>query len=103
MFAIIENNGKQLKVAKDELVKIDKADLKAGAKVTFDKVLLVSDGKSPKVGTPTVSGASVIGKVVEDKKDPKVIVFKKKRRHNYRRKIGHRQEFTIVKIEDIKG
>jgi len=103
MFAIIENKGKQFKVSKDSQIKIDLAGLKAGDTVTFDQVLLVSDGKAPKVGTPTVSGATVTAKVVEDKREPKIIVFKKRRRHNYRRKLGHRQAYTIVKIEDIKA
>ena len=103
LFAIIENGGKQYKVEQGAEVKIDRTDFKAKSKITFDKVLLISDGKSPKVGQPTVSGATVTGEIVGNEKDKKIIVFKKKRRHNYRRKIGHRQEFTIVKITEIKG
>jgi len=102
MFAIINNKGKQYKVEKDSSIKIDRTDLKKNSKITFDQVLLINDSKSTKVGSPIVSGATVVGKVVENKKDDKVIVFKKKRRHNYRRKIGHRQEYTVVKIEEIK-
>jgi large subunit ribosomal protein L21 len=102
-FAVIEHNGKQFRVSKDLEIKIDRTDLAPKAKITFDNVLLISDGKSPKVGTPIVSGASVSGEVVENKKDKKIIVFKKIRRHNYRRKAGHRQEYTIVKIKEIKG
>ena len=103
MFAIIENQGKQYKVSKDAKIKIDKTNLKSGEKITFDKVLLISDGKSPKIGTPIVENASVSAEVIENKNDPKIIVFKKKRRHNYRRKLGHKQEYTIVKINEIKG
>ncbi|MBL6621836.1 MAG: 50S ribosomal protein L21 [Rickettsiales bacterium] len=103
MFAIIENKGKQFKVSKDLQIKIDKIEAKEGDKITFDKVLLVSDGKSPKIGAPVVEGASVTGKIVKHARDKKIIVFKKIRRHNYRRKIGHRQDFTLVKIEDIKS
>jgi len=103
MFAIIENKGKQFKVSKDLQIKIDKIEAKEGDKITFDKVLLISDGKSPKIGAPVVEGASVTGKIVKHARDKKIIVFKKIRRHNYRRKIGHRQDFTLVKIEDIKS
>lgn len=102
MFAIINNKGKQYKVAKDTTLKIDAINCKDNDKITFDEVLLVNDGKNIKVGSPVVSGATVLGTVIEQKKDPKIIVFKKKRRHNYRRKIGHRQNYTLVKIEDIK-
>lgn len=103
MYAIIENKGKQLKVEKDSIVKIDRLDSKSGEKITFDNVLLLNEGQDTKVGSPNISGAVVTATVVENKKDNKIIVFKKKRRHNYRRKIGHRQEYTLIKIEDIKG
>lgn len=101
MFAIISNNGKQYKVTKDTDLKIDRSDLEAGGKITFDQILLIDDGKTSKVGTPLVKGASVTGEVIENKKDKKIIVFKKKRRQNYRRKTGHRQEYTVVKIKNI--
>ncbi len=102
MFAIIENNGKQFKVTKDSQIRIDLTEDKKGAKISFDKVLLTSDGKKVNVGTPEVKGASVSAEVIEHIKDKKVIVFKKKRRHNYRRKHGHRQDYTVVKIKEIK-
>lgn len=102
MFAVINNKGKQYKVTKDSKIKIDRTDLKEKSKITFDNVLLVNDGKDTKVGTPLVKNAQVTGEVIENKKDPKIIVFKKKRRQNYRRKSGHRQEYTIVQIKNIK-
>lgn len=101
MFAIIDNKGKQYKAVKDSAIKIDKTNLKKDDVITFDKVLLIG-GSNVKVGSPLVKGSVVTGKVIENKKDPKIIVFKKKRRHNYRRKIGHRQEYTIVQIKEIK-
>ncbi len=102
MFAIFENNGKQYKANKDELIKIDRTDLEKDAFVTFDNVLLLNDGKESHIGAPNVAGATVTATVVGNERDKKIIVFKKKRRHNYRRKIGHKQEYTLVKISDIK-
>ena len=101
MFAIINNNGKQYKVSKDTDIKIDRTDLEKGKEITFDNILLVNDGKKSQIGSPFVKGAKVTAEVVENKKDKKIIVFKKKRRQNYRRKAGHRQEYTIVKIKNI--
>ena len=95
MFAVIETGGKQYKVEKDEIIKIEK--LSAEKEVVFDKVLMV-DGK---VGAPFVSGATVKAEVIDQIRDKKIIVFKKKRRHNYRRKQGHRQYLTVIKIKDI--
>jgi large subunit ribosomal protein L21 len=103
MYAIIENKGKQLKVAKDSIIKIDKLNAKSGDKITFDNVLLLTEGEKSKIGTPNIEGAKITATILENQKDDKIIVFKKKRRHNYRRKTGHRQEYTLVKIEDIKG
>ena len=102
MFAIIENKGKQYRVSKGEKLEIDRTELEEGSEIIFDNVLLLSDGKDPKVGLPLVEGATVEAKVLGNKKDKKIIVFKKKRRHNYRRKIGHRQEYTVIQISDIK-
>lgn len=99
MFAVIKTGGKQYKVSKDDIVAIEKIDAETGADVTFDTVLMVGD----KIGTPTVDGASVTATVVDQSRADKVIVFKKKRRHNYRRKNGHKQLQTIVKITDIAG
>lgn len=99
MFAVIKTGGKQYKVAQNDIVAVEKLAADVGASVTFDQVLLVGD----KVGTPVVDGAAVTAEVLEQFRDEKVIVFKKKRRQNYRRKNGHRQYLTLVKITGITG
>jgi len=102
MFAVIKTGGKQYKVAKDEVVLVEKLVGAAGERIRFDEVILVSgEGSKLSVGNPTVAGAAVIGTVVEQTRGPKIIVFKKKRRHNYRRKNGHRQDLTAVRIGEI--
>ena len=101
MYAIVATGGKQYKVAKDDVFQVEKLDAEAGKKVTLDQVIAVGEGKSIKVGAPIVSGAAVVAEVVEQTRAPKVLIFKKKRRHNYRRKLGHRQEVTVIKIADI--
>ena len=99
MFAIIKTGGKQYRVKKDDVLLIEKIEGKDGAKISFDEVLAVGD----KVGTPTVKGASVDAEIVKQARGEKVIVFKKIRRHGYKRKNGHRQDLTLVKITDIKA
>jgi large subunit ribosomal protein L21 len=101
MFAVIKTGGKQYKVAKDDVVRIEKLDAKTGSKVAFDDVLMVGDSDAQTIGTPLVSGASVAGTVMEQTRDPKILVFKRKRRQGYRRLKGHRQHVTLVKITDI--
>ena len=101
MFAVIKTGGKQYKVAKDDVVRIEKLDAKTGSKVAFDDVLMVGNTDSQTIGTPIVPGASVAGTVMEQTRDPKILVFKRKRRQGYRRLKGHRQHVTIVKITDI--
>ena len=101
MYAIIEACGKQYKVSEGMIVFFEKLDVKEGEKITFDKVLLVSDDKNVKVGSPIVENAKVEGTVMAHGKHKKVIVFKYKAKKNYRRKQGHRQPFTKVKIEKI--
>ncbi len=103
MFAVIKTGGKQYKVAKDDIIVIEKLDSEAGKKVTFDEVLMCGEGAKVKIGTPAVKGASVSGEVIEQRKGDKVLVFKKKRRQNYRRKKGHRQNETVVKITAINA
>lgn len=97
MFAVIKTGGKQYKVAKDDVIQVEKLNAEVGSTVTFDKVLALGE----KIGTPTVAGAKVTATVVKQTRDDTVIVFKKKRRQGYRRKNGHRQYITIVKIGDI--
>jgi len=103
MYAVIKTGGKQYRVAKDDIIEVEKLDAEIGGSVTLDQVLLVGSEGSAKIGAPTVSGASVKATVLNQKKDDKIIVFKKKRRQNYRRKNGHRQNLTVLKITDIKG
>ena len=103
MYAVIRTGGKQYRVSKDDLITIEKLDGEAGAKIEFSDVLLVGQGDSAKVGTPLVAGAKVTGEVVEQARGPKVIAFKKRRRQNSKRKRGHRQHLSVVRITDITG
>jgi len=103
MYAVIKTGGKQYRVAKDDIIEVEKLDTKIGGSVTLDHVLLIGNDGNAKIGAPTVAGASVKATVLNQKKDDKIIVFKKKRRQNYRRKNGHRQNLTVLKITDIKG
>ena len=102
MYAIIESCGKQYKVAEGDVVFFEKLDAEEGKKVTFDKVILVSDEGKVQVGNPYVKGMKVEGKVVSHGKAKKIIVFKMKAKKNYRRKQGHRQPYTKVEITAIK-
>ncbi len=101
MFAIIKTGGKQYKVTEGDVIRLEKLDLEAGSNVDFTDVMLVNDGKKDHIGEPTVAGAKVTATVVEQMRDRKVIIFKKTRRHNYRRKNGHRQHLTVVKITKV--
>ncbi|SNT20068.1 LSU ribosomal protein L21P [Ekhidna lutea] len=103
MYAIVDIAGKQYKAEKDKFLYAPLMEGKEGAKVDFDKVLLVDNDGKVKVGAPTVKGAKVSAKILEHVKDDKVIVFKKKRRKGYRVRNGHRQQFSKILIEDIKG
>ena len=102
MYAIIESCGKQYKVAEGDVVFFEKLDAEEGKKVTFDKVVLVSEEGKVQVGTPYVKGVKVEGKVVSHGKGKKIIVFKMKAKKNYRRTQGHRQPYTKVEITSIK-
>lgn len=102
MYAIIESCGKQYKVAEGDVVFFEKLDVEEGKKVTFDKVILLSDGKKVEVGTPLLKGVKVEGKVVANGKAKKIIVYKYKPKKNYRRTQGHRQPYTKVEITSIK-
>ena len=104
MYAVIKTGGKQYRVAADDVLVIEKIADDAGAKVEFGEGLMVGgEGASVKIGVPLVSGAIVKAEVVEQGRGPKVIAFKKRRRKNSRRKRGHRQELTTVKITEIIG
>ena len=100
-FAIIETGGKQYKVSTSNILKVEKLDIKKGNKVEFKKVLLVNDNKTVEIGDPTVSGAVVEGMLLDNIKDRKVIVFKKRRRQNSRKRYGHRQPLSKVQITKI--
>ena len=104
MIAIFENRGKQYKAKIGDFLKLPKiSTLNKNDSITFDKVLFIKDTNGQTIiGSPLISGTQIIGQVVEQIKDKKIIVFKKKRRHNYRRKIGHRQDLTLIKIKEIK-
>lgn len=103
MYAVIESCGKQYKVAEGDVVFFEKMDTEEGKKVTFDKVVLVSEEGKVQVGNPYVKGVKVEGKVVAHGKGKKIIVFKMKAKKNYRRKQGHRQPYTKVEITAIKS
>ncbi len=100
--AVIRTGGKQYRVAEGDVIRVEKLDGDKGGKVSFDEVLMVS-GDSPKIGKPLVSGAKVEGEIVTQDRGEKIVVFKFKRRKNYRRKQGHRQSFTAVKITGISA
>jgi large subunit ribosomal protein L21 len=102
MYAIIRAGGKQFRAEKGKTLRLPLMSAEAGSKVTFDEVLLSSDGKTVKAGAPLVKGAKVVGEVVGAGKEPKIYVFKFKRRKNYRRKTGHRQGYTEVRITDLQ-
>jgi large subunit ribosomal protein L21 len=103
MYAIISSGGKQYKVEQGEVLKIEKISGSVGDKVSFDSVLMFSDGENVRVGTPMLSDVSVQAHIIEQGKANKIIVFKYKRRKRYRRKQGHRQQYTAVKIDTIEG
>jgi large subunit ribosomal protein L21 len=101
MYAVIRTGGKQYRVAKDDVIIIEKLAAEKGATVSFDEVLMVGGDGATKIGAPLVSGAKVTGTVLDQGKGEKILVFKKRRRKNSRRKNGHRQFETVVRIGDI--
>ena len=101
MYAIIEEGGHQIKVTAGDTIKIDRQLGEDEKSITFDRVLLVAGAGDPKIGSPLVGGATVTAEVVGPSKGPKVTIIKYRRRKGYRRKVGHRQHYTTVKITDI--
>ncbi len=101
MYAIIESGGKQYRAEPGRMLKLEKVDGEKGAQVELTKVLLVADGDNVKVGSPTVEGAKVISEIVRQGRGPKITVFKFKRRKKYRRRTGHRQDLTTVRVKEI--
>ncbi|HOT62872.1 MAG TPA: 50S ribosomal protein L21 [Treponemataceae bacterium] len=103
MYALVEYKGKQYKAEKGAQIQVDLIDAEKGSMIDIDTVLLVSDGTKATVGTPYVKGAKVQVKVGDSLKDDKVIVYKYKRKKDYHRTIGHRQQYTMVTVENIVG
>jgi len=101
MYALFEYKGKQYKAEKDALIQVDKIDAEDGASIDIDSVLLVSDGDKISVGTPFVKGAKISAVVENSFRDKKVLVFKYKSKKDYHRLIGHRQEYTNIRVKDI--
>ncbi len=103
MYAIVEVSGFQYRVEPDSVISVPRMEKKVGEEVVLPQVLLISDGKDVKVGRPFVDGAKVKGVIVSHKRDKKIVVFKFKRRKGYRRKTGHRQDLTEIKVASIEG
>ncbi len=103
MYAVVKIKNQQYRVAPEATVQVPLLDSEVGASLTFEEVLMFADGDNVKVGTPNVEGASVAAEVLNHGRSRKIVVFKKKRRKNYRRKNGHRQMFTEIKITGITG
>ena len=101
MYAVVKTGGKQYRVSKDDLVTIERLEGEAGDIITLDSVLMIGEGAKIEVGKPFIAGASVAGEIVEQGRGPKIIVFKKRRRQNYRRKNGHRQLLTSLRVTDF--
>ena len=102
MYAVIESGGKQHRVSTGEEVMVEKLSGEVGDTIDFDRVLLTSDGETVHVGKPYLENAKVVGRITRHDKHKKIVVFKYKKRKGYRRKRGHRQQFTAVKIENIE-
>lgn len=100
-FAVFKTGGKQYKVAKDDVIRVEKLEGAPGDTIKFEDVLMIGGDGEPVVGAPSVQGAFVTAEVVEQTRGEKIVVFKKRRRQNYRRKKGHRQDLTLIRITDI--
>ncbi len=101
MYAVIGSGGKQYKVQEGDVLHVEKIDGDVGSEISFDKILMFSDGENVQIGAPTLNDVTVTGQIVEQAKEKKIIVFKYKKRKRFRRKQGHRQFFTAVKIDKI--
>ena len=101
MYAVIKTGGKQYRVSEGDLLNIEKLEGEQGSEVVFNEVLMISGDGDIRIGTPLVEGAKVIGEIVSDAKGPKITIFKMKRRKGFRKKTGHRQKLTNLKIKQI--
>jgi large subunit ribosomal protein L21 len=103
MYAVVNTGGKQYKVQKGETLRIEKIPGEVGSSVTFDKVLMLADGENIRVGQPVLENVAIQAQIVEQDKAKKILIFKYKRRKRYRRKNGHRQPFTAIRIDGIQA
>jgi large subunit ribosomal protein L21 len=103
MYAVIRTGGKQVRVSPGQAVRVEKLDGSVGEAITLAEVLMVGGEGEPRVGTPLLSGAKVVGTITAQDRGPKITIFKMKRRKGYRRKLGHRQSFTEIRVERIEG
>jgi large subunit ribosomal protein L21 len=103
MYAIIKSGGRQYRVSQGQTIKVDKMTASIGDEIVLDRVLLVIDGETVKAGNPLLSGVKITAKVLEQKRDKKILVFKKKRRQGYHKLQGHRQDFTTLRITSIEA
>ena len=101
MYAVIKTGGKQYKVSEGDRLNVEKLAGEAGTEIVFNEILMVSDDGAVKIGQPHVEGATVIGEIIDDVKGPKITIFKMKRRKGFRKKTGHRQSLTSLKIKKI--
>ena len=101
MYAVVKSGGKQYKVQEGDTFRVEKLPGDVGGEITFDDVLMVADGENVQVGTPRLDNVAVKGPVVEQGQAKKILVFKYKRRKRYRRKQGHRQQYTAIKVDSI--
>lgn len=103
MYAIVKTGGKQYKIHEGDIIRVEKIPGSVGNPISFDKVLMFSDGENVSIGKPALDNVTIKGRIVEQGKNKKIIVFKYKRRKRYRRKQGHRQEYTAIKIDQIEA
>lgn len=103
MYAIVKTGGKQYKIHEGDIIRVEKIPGSVGNPVSFDKVLMFSDGENVSIGQPALDNVTIKGHIVEQGKNKKIIVFKYKRRKRFRRKQGHRQEYTAIKIDQIEA
>ena len=103
MYAVIRSGGKQLRVEPGQLIRIEKLEGEAGETVELSEVLMVAGEGDARIGSPTLEGAKVVGTITDQTKGPKITIFKMKRRKGYRRKTGHRQKYTEIRVESIEG
>ena len=101
MYAVVKTGGKQYRVSKDDILQVERLAGETGDVITLDDVLMIGEGADVTLGEPTIAGASVAAEILEQGRGPKIVIFKKRRRQNYRRKKGHRQHLTVLKVTDI--